>query len=130
MTSCALQSNFIFKFSVNKNPIRLYMAIPAPHPISPQRVIFKFGRQRLILNKQANRPGNPVWVFPLFNLIPHILLKLTGLGKPHSSAQLPVSASIEAKLSTSSSLSLLSKTSAVNLLGTLNSTGNSPRRAI
>lgn len=81
----SFQKKLIFRKSVDKNPVGLYVAVASPDPISLEFVIAMLGRQRFPGNKQVN---DSFYFFEVFAPLAHpfdVLLELPCLGDVHSS---------------------------------------------
>lgn len=105
------------------------MAVPPSAPIARQSMIPILRRQRLISEKQPDHLLDLLKIFTPLLLSFYVLFELMGLGDFHDSQEAK-SAVVELSCSMSFPRSARDKVSAVSLLGTRNSKGNSPRKAI
>jgi hypothetical protein len=81
----SFQKKLILRKFVDQYPVRFYVAVAAPDPISPEFVIAILCRQRLPGHKLVD---DSFYFFEVFAPLPHafdILLELLGLGEIHSS---------------------------------------------
>ena len=87
MRADSFQKKLIFRKFIDQDPVRFYVAVAPPNPISSEFVIAVLGRQRLLGNKQVD---DSFYFFEVFAPLPHafdILLELLCLGDVHSSQE-------------------------------------------
>lgn len=85
MRAGPFQKKLIFRKFIDQNPVRFYVAVATPDPISPEFVIAILCRQRLPGHKLVDES---FYFFEVFAPRPHafdILFELLCLGEIHSS---------------------------------------------
>lgn len=85
MSAGSFQKKLTFRKFVDQNPVRFYVAVASPDPISTKLVIATLWRQRFLGNKQVD---DSFYFFEVFAPLPHafdILLELLRLGEIRSS---------------------------------------------
>lgn len=85
MSASSFQKKLIFRKFVEQNPVRFYVAVTSPDPISPEFVIAILRRQRLPGHKLVD---DSFYFFEVFAPLPHafdIFFELLCLGEIHSS---------------------------------------------
>jgi len=125
----SFETQFIFRDSVYENPVGLDMTVSSTRPYPLQWMIPVLQGQIASSEENPHNLNKPRLVLTLPQFPLNVFPELCRLRKLHS-FQLSTILSRESKVSISSPRSLFANVLAVNLLGTLNSSGNSLRRAI